>query len=109
VGQSVGTAVIGLGEDNRAFVAKLFNQNMIARRKIDIVARVAAAGGGSGPSETGLSKSQRQVTERSPRMLSVASALSWPALGMPTTMPNCCNTAGSEAVVSILPNSMGRP
>src|SRR5665213_1201565 len=47
--RSVGTAVIfridGLGEDDRAFVAKLFNQNMIARRKIDIVARVAAASG----------------------------------------------------------------
>ena len=37
--------VYGLGEDDRAFVAKLLDQHMIARRKIDVVARVAAAGG----------------------------------------------------------------
>ena len=37
-----------------------------------------------------------QVTDRSPRMLSVSSAFSWPAFGMPTRMPNCCCTLGSE-------------
>jgi hypothetical protein len=50
-----------------------------------------------------------QVTERSPRILSVASALTWPAFGMPTIMPNCCATAGSDAVGSMRPNSSGGP
>ena len=31
-------------------------------------------------------------------MLSVPSAFTWPAFGMPTIMPNCCCTDGSEAV-----------
>ena len=42
-------------------------------------------------------------------MLSVPSALSWPAFGMPTIMPNCCCTSGSEAVASMRPNSSGGP
>ena len=42
-------------------------------------------------------------------MLSVPSALSWPAFGMPTIMPNCCCTSGLEAVASMRPNSSGGP
>ena len=34
------------------------------------------------------------MTERSPRILKVPIALTWPALGLPTIMPNCCCTAG---------------
>ena len=67
------------------------------------------APGGSGPSDGCRSKSPLQVTERSPRMLSVPSALTWPAFGMPTIMPNCCCTVGSEAVGSMRPNSSGGP
>ena len=36
-------------------------------------------------------------------------ALSWPAFGMPTIMPNCCGTSGLEAVASMRPNSSGGP
>ena len=49
------------------------------------------------------------MTDRSPRMFSVSNALSWPAFGMPTTMPYCCCTLGSDAVASIRPNSSGGP
>ena len=42
-------------------------------------------------------------------MLSVSSALICPAFGMPTRMPNCCCTLGSEIVGSMRPNSKGRP
>ena len=42
-------------------------------------------------------------------MLSVSSALICPAFGMPTRMPNCCCTLGSEMVGSMRPNSKGRP
>ncbi len=61
------------------------------------------------PSTDARSHSPLQVTERSPRMLSVSSAFSWPAFGMPTRMPNCCCTLGSEIVGSMRPNSSGRP
>ena len=64
---------------------------------------------GSGPADGARSKSPLQVTERSPRMLSVSSALICPAFGMPTRMPNCCCTLGSEIVGSMRPNSKGRP
>ena len=37
------------------------------------------------------------------------SALTCPALGMPTIMPNCCCTVGSDAVGSMRPNSSGGP
>ncbi len=67
------------------------------------------APGGSGPSEGCRSKSPRQVTERSPRMFSVASAFTWPAFGMPTIMPNCCCTPESDAVASMRPYSSGGP
>jgi hypothetical protein len=40
-------------------------------------------------------------------MLIIPSARTWPAFGMPTVMPYCCCTAGSEAVGSIRPNSIG--
>ena len=33
----------------------------------------------------------------------------WPAFARPTVIPYCCCTAGSEAVASIRPNSMGGP
>ena len=69
----------------------------------------AGAPAGSGPADGAWSKSPLQVTERSPRMLSVSSAFSWPAFGMPTRMPNCCCTLGSEIVGSIRPSSNGRP
>ena len=36
-------------------------------------------------------------------------ALTWPALGMPTVIPYCCCTSGSDAVASIRPNSIGGP
>ena len=42
-------------------------------------------------------------------MLSVSSAFNWPAFGMPTRMPHCCCTLGSEIVGSIRPSSSGRP
>ena len=50
-----------------------------------------------------------QVTERSPRMFSVSIALTPPASGMPTRMPHCCCTPGSDTVGSMRPYSMGRP
>ena len=43
-GAAVVFGVDGLGEDDRAFVAKLLDQDVIARRKIDVVGGVAAAG-----------------------------------------------------------------
>ena len=49
--------------------------------------QTAGAPGGSGPADGARSKSPLQVTERSPRMFSVSSALSWPASGMPTRNP----------------------
>ena len=45
------------------------------------------------------------VTDRSPLMFSVASALRCPALGIPVIIPYCCCTEGSEAVGSVPPNS----
>lgn len=42
-------------------------------------------------------------------MLSVSSAFNWPALGMPTRIPHCCWTPGSDSVGSIRPSSKGRP
>ena len=51
----------------------------------------------------------RQVTDRSPRMLSVASALTWPAFAIPTIIPNCCAPRGSDAVGSMRPYSSGGP
>ena len=68
-------------------------------------ARRAAAGPSTAPCRTRLCS----VTDRSPRMLRVSSALSWPALGMPTRMPYCCCTVGSDIVGSIRPNSIGSP
>ena len=56
--------------------------------------QTAGAPAGSGPADGARSKSPLQVTERSPRMLSVSSAFSWPAFGMPTRMPHCCCTVG---------------
>src|ERR687896_2030892 len=64
---------------------------------------------GSGPDDGCASYTPLHVTDLSPRMLMVSSALSWPALGIPTLMPNCCCTLGSDAVTSILPNSIGNP
>ncbi len=49
---------------------------------------------GSGPVEGCASNAPLHVTERSPRMLSVSSAFTWPAFGMPTRMPVCCRTLG---------------
>ena len=43
-GAAVVFGVHRLGEDDRALVAKLLDQHMVARRKVDVVARVAAAG-----------------------------------------------------------------
>src|SRR5262245_51710090 len=57
----------------------------------------------------GASNAPLHVTERSPRMFKVSYALSWPAFGMPATMPYCWFTLGSEAVGSILPYSSGGP
>jgi hypothetical protein len=42
-------------------------------------------------------------------MLNVEMALTWPASGMPTSIPNCCCTVGSDAVASIRPHSIGGP
>ncbi len=70
---------------------------------------IGGAPGGSGPSEGCLSNSPRQVTERSPRMFSVPIALTCPALGMPTIIPNCWCTFGSDAVASMRPYSIGGP
>ena len=54
----------------------------------------AGAPAGSGPVDGCASNAPLQVTERSPRMFSVSSALIWPASGMPTRMPCCCTTVG---------------
>jgi hypothetical protein len=43
----------------------------------------------SGPDDGAASHSALHDTDRSPRMLSVVSALIWPALRMPTTIPYC--------------------
>ena len=64
---------------------------------------------GSGPFEGWVSHVCLQLTDRSPRMLSVSSAFSCPAFGMPTRIPNCCCTVGSEIVGSMRPNSSGGP
>ena len=48
---------------------------------------------GSGPVDGCASNAPLHVTERSPRMFSVSSALIWPAFGMPTRMPICCDDA----------------
>src|SRR5262245_59156549 len=55
------------------------------------------APGGRGPRDGWRSKSPLQVTERSPLMLSVASALTWVAFGMPTIIPSCWQTSGSRS------------
>ena len=39
----------------------------------------------------------------------MARALTCPAEGMPTIIPNCCCTDGSDAVASMRPNSIGVP
>ena len=65
--------------------------------------------GGSGPDDGIRSRSPLHVTERSPRRLSVPSALIWPEFGVPTVMPYCCCTDGSDEVGSIRPNSIGGP
>ena len=44
-GPAVVFRVDGLGEDDRALVPELFDQHVIARREIDVVARVTPAGG----------------------------------------------------------------
>ena len=83
-----------------------------ALQRVGKPAKLIAHGGragGSGPADGCRSKSPRQVTERSPRMLRVASAFTCPACGMPTIIPNCCCTAGSEAVASMRPYSRGGP
>ena len=71
--------------------------------------QTGGASGGSGPSDGCRSKSPRHVTDRSPRMFSVASAFSCPAFAMPAIMPNCCCTVGSDAVASMRPYSSGGP
>src|SRR5262249_17316576 len=50
-----------------------------------------------------------QLTERSPRMFSVSIASTPPASGIPTRMPHCCCTVGSDNVGSMRPYSIGRP
>ena len=50
--------------------------------------QAAGAPAGNGPVEGCASNAPLHVTERSPRMLSVSSAFSWPAFGMPTRMPS---------------------
>src|SRR4051812_35044938 len=67
------------------------------------------ASSGSAPSATALSYSPRHVTERSPRILSVSSAFTCPAFGMPVITPICCITSGFETEPSILPRSSGGP
>ena len=42
-------------------------------------------------------------------MFSVPSAFTWAPFGTPTIMPNCCRTAGSDAVGSMRPYSSGGP
>ena len=64
---------------------------------------------GNAPVEGCLSHSSWHDTERSPRMLSISSAFSCPALGTPIRIPNCCLTFASEMVGSIRPRSSGRP
>jgi len=67
------------------------------------------AGHDPGRDPDAASHSAWHVTERSPRMLRVANALSWPASGIATSMPNCCSIVGSDMGVSILPKSSGVP
>src|SRR5712691_2210654 len=64
---------------------------------------------GIGPDAGGSSQRALQDTERSPRMLSVLNALIPPALAIPTTIPYCWETVGSELVASRRPKSMGGP
>ena len=65
--------------------------------------------GRSGPAEGWASNAPLHVTERSPRIFRVSSEFTWPAFGIPTRMPACCRTVGSETVASILPKSSGGP
>jgi len=44
-GAPVVLGVDGLGEDDRALVAQLLDQDVIARREVDVVPRVAPGGG----------------------------------------------------------------
>ncbi len=67
------------------------------------VSHSGGAPGGSNPVDGWASKAPLQVTERSPRIFKVSSAFTWPALGIPTRIPACCITAGSDTVDSIRP------
>ena len=71
--------------------------------------QAAGQSAGSSPVEGCASQPPRQVTDRSPRRLSVLSAFTCPAFGTPATMPYWACTSGSETVASILPRSSGRP
>jgi len=48
-------------------------------------------------------------TDVSVKDLFVPSAFTCPAFGIPTVIPYCCETVGSDAVGSIRPNSIGGP
>ena len=64
---------------------------------------------GRAPLEGWVSHSSLQDTERSPRILIISRAFNCPALAMPTRMPTCCCTLGSEMVGSMRPSSRGSP
>ena len=83
-----------------------------ARARPDACRNASHSGGapvGSGPVEGWASNAPLHVTERSPRIFRVSSAFTWPAFGIPTRMPACCRTVGSDTVDSILPKSSGGP
>src|SRR5207247_10710392 len=71
--------------------------------------QTGGAPAGSEPLEGCRSRSPLHVTDRSPRRLNVASVFTLPEFGVPTVMPYCCCTSGSEAVGSMRPNSIGGP
>ena len=93
----------------RPYVASSSAARSSASGYLRNISHIGGAPGGSGPADGCWSKSPRQVTERSPLMLRVASAFTCPAFGLPTIIPNCCGTPGSEAVASIRPYSRSRP
>ncbi len=64
---------------------------------------------GNGPEDGCRSRSPLHVTDRSPLRLIVPSALIWPEFGVPTVMPYCCCTSGSDEVASMRPNSIDGP
>ena len=87
-----------IGSAARSGLAPYCASSSAARSSASGCRRKASHGGGapagSGPVDGCASNAPLHVTDRSPRMLSVSSAFSCPAFGMPTRMPRWAMTLG---------------